>query len=203
MCKRGNNMKTVHGVGINDYNGTVSHLVDGKRINKKQYTTWSGMIKRCYNKKNQEKKPSYKGCTVCDEWLFFSKFKVWMDSKDHHGKHLDKDLMVTGNKVYSPSTCLFVSPLVNAALTNTKSTKGFLPTGVSLHSCGKFVAQISAFGKTKHLGLFASRYEAKSAYDRARYKYILELAELDDNPDISLALINYAGKITGVKWVGE
>ena len=196
-------MKTVHGVGINDYSGTVSHLVDGKRINKKQYTTWSGMIKRCYNKNNQEKKPTYKDCTVCDEWLFFSNFKGWMDSKDHHGKHLDKDLMVIGNKVYSPSTCLFVSPLVNAVLTNNKSTKGLLPTGVSLHSCGKFAAQISTFSKTKHLGLFTSKQEAKIAYDDARYKYVLELAEIDDNPDISLALINYAGKIHGVKWVGE
>jgi hypothetical protein len=115
--------RKVCGVGINDSptpinkRNTLPHP-KGKQIQKTVwacpfYIVWADMLKRCYSPKYLAKYPSYKGCTVCEEWLHFSKFKSWMEQQDWESKELDKDIMVEGNKTYSPNTCLFVSKEVN------------------------------------------------------------------------------------------
>lgn len=58
-------------------------------------------------------KPTYEGCTVCDEWLYFSNFKKWFDENYIEGFQLDKDIIIRGNKVYSPQTCCFVPKEIN------------------------------------------------------------------------------------------
>lgn len=49
---------------------------------------------------------------VCEEWLNYSNFKIWFDEHYVPCKNnqidLDKDLLVQGNKVYSPETCVFL-----------------------------------------------------------------------------------------------
>ena len=119
-------MKTkrkVCGVGINDSPTPINKRVTlphpkGKQVQKTVwacpfYIVWADMLKRCYSPKYLAKYPSYKDCTVCDEWLYFSKFKSWMEQQEWESKELDKDIMVEGNKTYSPNTCLFVSKEVN------------------------------------------------------------------------------------------
>lgn len=100
---------SVQGVG---YLGVGGHQaqVDGKGT--KMYVAWCGMFERSYCPKFQAKRPTYIGCSVCEEWHCFQDFGNWFelnhpnDGKDYH---LDKDIKVKGNKVYSPDTCLFVS----------------------------------------------------------------------------------------------
>lgn len=57
-------------------------------------------------------KPEYKDKSVCEEWLNYSNFKIWFDEHYVPSKNnqidLDKDLLVQGNKVYSPETCVFL-----------------------------------------------------------------------------------------------
>ena len=111
-------MGTVYGVGTNDagYAIQVMESVRGANGKPKQriiwfcpfYRRWVHMLERCYSERYQEKKPTYIGCTVCEEWLRFSNFKSWMETQDWEGKHLDKDLLVEGNKIYSPDTCILV-----------------------------------------------------------------------------------------------
>jgi len=36
-----------------------------------------------------------------------------MERQDWEGKHLDKDILIPGNKIYSPDRCIFVSSLIN------------------------------------------------------------------------------------------
>ena len=77
------------------------------------YYKWKNMIQRCYDKKVHKKyKPEYKDKSVCEEWLNYSNFKIWFDEHYVPCKNnqidLDKDLLVQGNKVYSPETCVFL-----------------------------------------------------------------------------------------------
>ena len=72
------------------------------------------MLQRCYSESHLVRQPTYKGCSVCEEWLTFSNFKSWMEQQDWEGKQLDKDLLVYKNKIYSPETCVFVSSVINS-----------------------------------------------------------------------------------------
>lgn len=77
------------------------------------YYKWKNMVQRCYDKKVHKKyKPEYKDKSVCEEWLNYSNFKIWFDEHFMPSKNnqidLDKDLLVQGNKVYSPETCVFL-----------------------------------------------------------------------------------------------
>lgn len=93
----------VYGVGVDDLDYPKKKLLpNGKYSFCPYYQRWRGMIRRCYSKAQLGKNPNYEGCTVCDEWLTFSNFKSWMEKQDWEGKELDKDLLVRGNKVYSP-----------------------------------------------------------------------------------------------------
>jgi len=70
------------------------------------YVAWRNMLGRCYD---VGWVGVYKGCSVHKEWLNFQTFAMWFYQNWVHGYHLDKDIKVLGNKVYSKDTCLFVS----------------------------------------------------------------------------------------------
>lgn len=170
------NKKPLYGVGINDANYCVTKIAtNGSRC--PFYERWSYMIKRCYSAKYQEKQPSYKGCSVTDSWLTFSNFRAWMLLQDWEGKHLDKDILTQGNKIYSSAFCLFVTREINILLTENKSNVGAYPTGVSFHTNNnKFISQISLKGKRKNLGYFLTQKQAFEAYKTAKYEHIKEVA---------------------------
>lgn len=167
-------MKKVFDVGINDYEGKVK--ISGKKI--KSYQVWQSMLRRCYDKKFQEKQPTYIGCSVCDEWKYFSNFKSWFDKNYRYDLEelglkpsLDKDLLIEGNKVYSPSTCVFLPHRINSFLANIYATNTSSAVGVSWHKHNnKWVVQIKDFDthKRKNLGYFTSIEQAKECYIKAR-----------------------------------
>lgn len=68
------------------------------------------MIKRCYNQKCLLKDNTYRGCSVCDEWLNFQNFGEWYDENYYEVPNevmdLDKDILHKGNKIYSPDNCV-------------------------------------------------------------------------------------------------
>jgi hypothetical protein len=113
-------------MGKNDYEGRVNI----KGIFIISYLTWRSMLERCYSPKSQLIRPTYIGCSVCDEWLIFSNFKEWFDVNYIEGFHLDKDILVEGNKIYSPFTCVFVPQYINSLLTDRRNARGVSPLGV-------------------------------------------------------------------------
>lgn len=119
-------VKLVYGVGFNDVSPVK---IKGKHI--KSYLVWRSMISRCYNK-NYHKSINYVVCSVCDEWLTFSNFKSWMEQQDFEGKELDKDLLVEGNKTYSPETCCFIPQHINKFMTIRGNDRGIHPLGVTV-----------------------------------------------------------------------
>lgn len=149
------------------------------------------MLKRCYDQKTQLRKPTYVGCTVCDDWLYISKFKDWLvQDKEWFLKDIDKDLLVKGNKIYSPDTCVLVSKKINQFIVESVSRRGKLPVGVSTVRSGKFLAQCgNPFAKCQDaLGLFETAEEAHAAWRKRKHEFACQLADLQSDPRVANAL---------------
>ena len=169
--------RTVYGVGINDVPGAGKLAKQSYRIH--YYTVWKGMLKRCYSPLLQAKAPTYVGCTVDPRWHYLSNFKQWYEEQgDVTGKHLDKDIISPGNKVYGPDTCFFVSPQLNSFFAKRDKLRGKYPIGVYIDhnkiqrpfKCSMSIAP----GKTKHIGYYSTPEEAHQAFIQAKKKVLLE-----------------------------
>jgi hypothetical protein len=184
-------IRLIYGVGINDANYAISPVVNGKQLPCPFYACWINILRRCYCEKHQKIKPYYIGCKVADEWLYFSNFKSWMEMQDWKGKSIDKDLLIQYNKVYSSTTCIFVSAAINNIVTNSARSRGKYPIGVDFNeSNGKYRAQCQAYGKKKGLGYYCTPEEAYEAYKKFKYKHIAEIAAQQSEP-LKTALLNY------------
>ena len=175
--------KPIYGIGINDADYQTNHKINGKKVGCPFYVRWHSMIVRCYSAKSKAKYPTYIGCSVCDEWLTFSNFKEWMVKQDWEGKQIDKDILVQGNKVYSPETCLFVSSQINSLFLDKVPCRGAYPRGVSFNKPRKmFFAICSVRGKHKHIGCYTTSEEAHEAYKTFKYNLIAEIAVNQQEP---------------------
>ncbi len=182
----------VYGAGVNDSDYITKLQVDGKTLMCPFYIKWRNMIERCYSDKFQKIQPTYKGCSVCKEWLIFSSFKSWMIKQDWQDKQLDKDILIQGNKTYSPETCLFVTRQVNMLLNDSERHRGDFSLGVVYDkSLGKLKATCrDANGKSKHLGVFDSESKAHETYKEFKYSVIKSIANKQDEP-LRSALLNH------------
>lgn len=191
--------KLVHGIGLNDA-GYVTRK-QNPAWTCPYFKVWRGMIERCYSTVYQERHPNYKGCTVANEWLTFSTFLAWMGKQDWEGKQLDKDLLVEGNKLYGPDTCVFVSPIVNTFTNDNKAQRGKWPIGVTWNkTAGKFIASCSSpiTGKTEYLGSFDCELEAHHAWHARKIDFAYELAAIQTDHRVANALIDrYSTQLMG------
>ena len=187
--------KSVHGVGINDADYIVSILVNGSYQQSPVYTKWASMLARCYSKGLQKKRPTYIGCSVCKEWLTFSNFRRWMEEQDWEGKDLDKDILAKGNRIYSPGTCIFVNPEINAIFKSPVAKEHSLPLGVAWHKRNlTYTAQYGTGGKLVHLGSFDTPDKAESAYKKFKSRHVIGIA-LQQEGRLRTALIGRAQEI--------
>lgn len=186
------NRKLVLGHGVNDANYLTNTRIDGKRRECPFYQRWKNMLMRCYDPKYHARKPTYKGCSVCDDWLVFSSFKAWMIKQDWEGNQLDKDLLVEGNKVYSPDLCLFVSSQVNSLLSDSAAIRGKYPIGVCKNPGGNnFIAACKVNGKKNHIGVYPTVIKASNAYQKFKSK-LIRLAAKDLSEPLKSALMSRA-----------
>ena len=158
---------SVYGVG---YIGEGKYKVNENRKNTRVYKTWQSMLERCYNEKCQEKNPTYKNCSVTDEWHNFQNFAEWFYDNyyeiEGERMHLDKDILLKHNKIYSPDTCIFVPQTINSLFTKSDKSRGESVIGTSLYKNGKYVAQCQIFnpetGKSKkeNLGYYITQEKA-------------------------------------------
>ena len=146
--------------------------------NRKAYTIWQDMLSRCYNPAMLDRFPTYKDVSVCKEWHTFSNFKKWFDENFIEGYDLDKDLLVKGNKIYSPETCCFTPHKINCTINRCQRSRGSLPIGVHYDkSRDKYHSALKCGMATKFIGRFNTPLEAFNAYKIAKENYIKELAE--------------------------
>ena len=174
----------------------------------REYDLWHSMLRRCYGVKELTRNPTYIGCSVSEDFKEYLKFKTWCNDQigfsysDTNSKHfhLDKDLLVKGNKVYSPDTCCFIPCEINALFTHIKKNKGAFPVGVNFCKASKkFRARVYRYGRRHELGLFSTVEEAFLAYKEAKETYIKEVAEKwkdQIDPKVYEALMKYEVEIT-------
>ena len=170
-CYDGRRRKLVLGFGINDSEFPIIH--GGKK--ELSYKTWTSMIRRCYSEKYHKYKPTYMDCSVCEEWRYYSNFEKWFKENYHEGFVLDKDILIQGNRIYSPETCCFVPPYINGLLATNNKKRGKLKIGVYFHQ-GKYVAQCGINRVQRCIGAFDTEDEAHEAYKNAKYAEIERVA---------------------------
>jgi len=152
------------------------------RLNIIQYNIWHHMLARCYNKEFHKQFPTYKSCTVCEEWHSFQNFVEWYDENyyeiGNEKMQLDKDILFKGNKIYSPETCVFVPERINYLFIKHNSGRGRYPIGVCFNKDkNKFQSQINKYGDHINLGRFNTPEEAFQKYKTEKEKHIKEVAD--------------------------
>lgn len=195
--------KVIFGVGYYGFD-YIPTSREGDNNFDRCYDIWYGMLKRCYDKKYQIKRPTYIGCTVCEEWHNFKTFSEWYFNNIVYFKNgdktcLDKDILLKGNKIYSPQTCCFVPNEINCLFTKTNKIRGKYPIGVYLNK-GKYIAQCNCgIGKQKIIGAFNNPTEAFYAYKKFKENYIKQVADKYKNEiakNVYEAMYNYKVEIT-------
>ncbi|MDU4051110.1 MAG: hypothetical protein E7H33_09360 [Clostridium perfringens] len=175
---------TVYGVGIIGLENTRNE--NGDKL--KSYEFWRHILQRCYDEKEHKKHPTYKECKICDEWLYYPNFKEWYEENYYEVNDeimcLDKDILVKGNKIYSPKTCVFAPERINKLFLKRQNDRGNLPIGVIWHKRDKeYQVQCNIFDmktgkcKKKHLGCYDTPKEAFSVYKQFKENYIKLVAD--------------------------
>lgn len=199
-------IRMVCGVGVNDADYPVhkTEMVGGRwKITWKcpVYGAWKRMLERAYSEKYHGHQPTYIECSVTPEWRSFSAFRSWMIRQDYEGGELDKDILIRGNKVYSPNKCVFVSRRLNSFLLDCGSSRGEWPLGVSWRKAnGEFQTQCSNpfTGKVEYLGYFTCPNAAHEAWRAKKHQHALRYADMQSDQRIADALrTRYAKKPEG------
>lgn len=188
--------KKLFGIATNDadYHVVKHGLVGGKmKITWRCpfYTRWYGMLRRCYSVQKQARFKKYNECSVAEVWHSFMRFKQWMESQDWEGKELDKDLIVEGNKVYSPETCVFIDSLTNTFTEDCGAARGDHLIGSSLNKAtGKFESYCrNPFtNKMERFGLHDTSYSAHLAWKKRKHELACELANMQADERVAKSL---------------
>jgi hypothetical protein len=189
--------KIVYGVG---YLGDGKYKTGTSKAHTLAYAGWYEMIRRCYSK-NKKKFPTYSGiCTTCEEWHNYQNFAKWFDDNyidTEERLHLDKDILIPGNKEYSPDKCLLVPQRINMLFLNKPNKRG-LPNGIWVDKYGRYRAEYNGY----MLGAYDDILDAFEIYAKEKEEAIKSVAEEYKNM-ISLklynALLNHKVKIENDK----
>ena len=191
--------KLVYGWGVNDLDREVQKFVfvDGKHKvvwSCPYYNDWRHMLERCLNKNYQEKYPTYKGCTVCEEWKYLSNFIKWVDSqpnKDWQNCVLDKDLLSKEGRHYSPENCAYISGMLNGFLIDSKRRRGKSMIGACKNNGQvNYVAQCRnpLLVRQEYLGRFTTELEAHRAWQTKKHEIACILANRQEDERVAKAL---------------
>lgn len=158
---------SIYGKG---YLGVGIYKPTNKGKMNKSYHIWHDMLERCYDEKHHLEHPSYVGCSVDNSWLCFQVFAKWHEENyqdlNNIKLELDKDLMIKGNKLYSPNTCKLIPKYANLFLANNLKQNGDY---VGFHwnkGAKKYQSQITDITSHKriYLGCFDNKEDASRAY---------------------------------------
>ena len=176
---------SVCGVGMigNKYPARIKYK------NTKEYKVWHNMLRRCFNKKEKERRPTYQNVSVCKEWLLFENFYEWLHSQENFEKwysgfrwSIDKDILVKGNKIYSPETCCLVPNEINTLFERKENQRGKYPIGVSKTKNGYSATCSNPYGNTaRWLGTYYTVEEAFQVYKKYKENLIKQIAEIEHN----------------------
>ena len=168
------------------------------------YRTWRMMLQRCYDKKVHNAEPRYRDCVVCDEWHSLYNFNKWY-MKNYYSIaderiELDKDILIKGNKIYSPDTCVFAPQKINVLIVSANRIRGEFPIGVYYDKQKKrYIASLSCGDRTIKVARCKTPIEAFFEYKFYKEHHIKNVAESYKNhiPErLYNALMNWNIEIT-------
>lgn len=187
-------------IGIGDETCTINILM---------YKCWESMIERCFSEKYKEKQPTYKDVTCCDKWLNYQNFAKWYYDNfyqiENERMELDKDILLKGNKIYSPDTCIFVPSRINSLFVKCDKARRDNPIGVNYRKDnGKYVARCNILNSNMkneriYLGQYLTSNEAFNVYKQFKENYIKQVADKYKNKipnKLYIALYNWIVEIT-------
>ena len=176
----------------NPYDKTINNigfLGEGKydsKNNSKAYKVWTSMLRRCYDPYELNKYPTYIDCYVCEEWHNFQNFCKWWEENvyncNNERMELDKDILIKGNKIYSPKTCIIVPQRINSLFVKCNARRGTYPIGVCWDKERNLFASYCCIlennkKKNKKIGRYNNELDAFLAYKQFKEKYIKEVAD--------------------------
>jgi hypothetical protein len=171
----------VHGVG---FIGGENHPAYNSEGAVWAYSKWSGILERCYDPSSLQMYECYKDVTVCNEWLNYQNFAEWAKQQIGYGNRnwaTEKDLLIRGNRIYSPDSCCFLPAELNNQLLKATKARGECVIGVNVNKPnGKFIAHCQGWREdsaTSHIGIFDTELEAFHAYKREKEKKLKRLAQ--------------------------
>lgn len=175
----------------------------------KEYKTWNHIIERCFSEEYHNRYPTYKNATCCNEWLLFENFYDWLHKQENFDKwyngdkwHLDKDIFVKKNKVYSPNTCCLVPENINLLFTKRDRFRGNFPIGVTKNWDGFLARCCNPITNIReNIGTFSTPEKAFYAYKQYKENLIKQIAKIEYNAgnitkECYDAMMNYEVEIT-------
>lgn len=167
--------KSMYGLGFIGQGNYVATL-DGKHTF--LYEKWSNMFSRCYSKSVLKSRETYEKCEVCEEWHNFQNFAEWFENNvwSNDCIVLDKDILIKGNKVYSPYTCVLVNLELNGLFTKRDAGRGKYPIGVTFFR-GRYLARCGVKGENIVIGNFSNPTDAFYAYKDFKERHIKQIAD--------------------------
>lgn len=171
--------KSKYGIG---YIGEGEYKVSENGVFSQAYIVWSSMLARIFSHDLQKKQPTYIGCTLAEEWLNYQNFAEWFEDNyyeiEGHRTHLDKDILVKGNKHYSPETCVFVPQFINGLFLR-RAAKRVENIPIGVRRSGKKFETLCNDNKGEriYLGVYNTVEEAFEVYKECKEKLIKDIAE--------------------------
>ena len=148
----------------NRWKNPISEVVDGVKVQRKEYTQWVGMTNRVKSNKH------YDGVTVSDNFKDYDWYLDWAKQQkgflnlEPCGRlwAIDKDILGDGT-IYSEDICVFVPAEINNMFKASGST---LPIGVSTTKSRRSDYSVSAkyLGVRFALGTYNSLLKAHNVY---------------------------------------
>lgn len=179
--------RKVYANGINDSPFQVTMWLSNRKIQHRAYSTWKGILQRCYSEKSHVLHPTYKGCEICEEWIYFSNFFKWWKENFVEGYEIDKDILVPGNKIYSPETCIYIPRFINVFVTDCEKRGNKFPIGVTYWKPRKkFRARTWEKNKLITIGLYKTIEEAHDAWFKKKIEIAWSFKDTCDSIDEKL-----------------
>lgn len=201
--------KSICGFGYNDSieTVTVNKRINGKSVRVSEcfiYSKWRNMIKRCYDKKTQDRFPSYIGCEVSKKWSRFSAFKRWflwyvehysLDKSKQKDLCLDKDIINKGNKTYSPESCALVDHVTNNFSLSGGSKRASSDMRVSFRKDTlKYSVSIKSpiTGRHQSLGCYKTKSEALRVSRIKKFEFGVICARNQKDKRVSSGILRFS-----------
>lgn len=197
---------TVFDVGI--VGNKYPKIIKDTKKQCKEYSIWYSMMRRCFSQYFKNQFPTYKDVSCDPIWFYYEHFYDWIHQQENYeaikglNYNIDKDILIKGNKYYSPERCVLVPQNVNKLLTKNNARRGKYPIGVIFEeNRGYYSAYCNDGAKQRHLNYYTTAEKAFIAYKEYKENVIKRIASEEFKKgtitkECYEALINYKVEIT-------